>query len=470
MSGWKKITLGVVGAFGLLAVLLGALTILMPRWINGEAVKAGILARVSRAAGGSVRYERLDLVWFPRPRIVVRRLELAIPHRAAGTVESLTLSPALFPLVRGGYHLAKIRADAPDLAVEIPRPAKEEKLPSLPEIRERIAALLSALSVDAPGMTFEVHRGRVALSLGSRPLCALREIEGRINLPPKRLDVDLRCASNLWGNLSLNGRLDAAELSGRGTIDLVGLDLAPFAASFLPEGWRQVAAGRADVGAGFGIDRLGTVKAEVRGESSSLSVRRGNRRADVSGLRFGGTIDIDRTRAVVSVTRMSLESPRLRTSGRLVLDRAVPRAALELHGGDLDVAPLRESLLSLAGDVPGVRTALDYVRGGRLTLSALRMEGPTIFGRGWSDRLFFEGRLGTGNIFVPDADLDLREVAGNVVFSGESWRPITPRRGPAIRGHATDRSGWDSPDAIPRSGWTRRWKRIWRGSRASCCA
>ncbi|HEX7523970.1 MAG TPA: hypothetical protein VF357_07195, partial [Candidatus Deferrimicrobium sp.] len=328
MSGWKKITLGIAGAFGLLAVLLGALTVLMPRWINGEAVKAGILARVSRAAGGTVRYERLDLVWFPRPRIVVRRLELAIPHRAAGTVESLTLSPSLFPLVRGGYHLAKIRADAPDLAVEIPRSAKEEKPPSLAEIREQIAALLSTLSVDAPGMTFEVHRGRVALSLGPRPLCALREIEGRIILPPKRLDVDLRCASNLWGNLSLNGRLEAAELSGRGTIELVGLDLAPFAESFLPEGWRQMAAGRADLGAGFEIERFRTLKAEVRGESRSLSVRRGNGSTGVSGLRIGGTVEIDEARTVVSVARMSLESPRLRTSGQLVLDRTVQRATL----------------------------------------------------------------------------------------------------------------------------------------------
>jgi hypothetical protein len=51
MSGRKKIALGTAGAFGLLAVLLIALALLMPRWINGEAVKAGILARASRAAG-----------------------------------------------------------------------------------------------------------------------------------------------------------------------------------------------------------------------------------------------------------------------------------------------------------------------------------------------------------------------------------------------------------------------------------
>ena len=418
MSGWKTITRGVAGAFGLLAVLLAALSILMPRWINGEAVKAGILARASRTAGGTVRYERLDLSWFPRPRIVVRRLELAVPHRATGTVESLTLYPALFPLFRGGYHLAKVRADAPDLAVEIQRGTEEEKPPSLAEIRERIGSLLSALSGDAPGVVLEVHRGRVALSLGPRPLCALREIEGRIVFPPNRLEVDIRCASNLWRTLSLNGRLDAAELSGRGTIDLVGLDLGPVAESFLPGDWRQTVSGRADLGAGFEIERFRTFKADVRGESSSLSLRRGKGSAGVSGLRFGGTVEIDDARTVVSVARMSLDSPRLRISGRLLQDRAARRAALVLQGGDLDIAPVREALLALAGDVGGVRDVLDYVRGGRLTLSALKMEGPTIFGRGAIDRLFLEGHLASGSIFVPDADLDLREVVGDVVLSG----------------------------------------------------
>ena len=418
MSGRKKIARGVAGVLGLLAVLLVALAVLMPRWINGEAVKAGIQARASRAAGGTVRYERLELAWFPRPRIVVRKLELAIPHRAAGAVESLTLYPSLFPRTRGGHPLAKVRVDAPDLAVEIPRAAKEEKPPSFAELRERIAGLLSALSVNAPGMVFEVRRGRVALSLGPRPLSTLREIEGRIVFPPKRLEVDLRCASNLWGNLSLAGRLDAAELSGRGTIGLVGLDLAPFAKSFLPKGWGELAAGRADLGAGFEIERFRALKAEVRGESPSLSVRRGNGSAGASGLRIGGTVEIDEAKTVVSVARLSLESPRLLTSGRLVMDRAASRAALVLHTGDLDIAPVRKALLALAGDVAGVRNVLSYVRGGRLAVSALKLEGPTLFGPGAIDRLFLEGRLGAGILFVPNADLDLRDVAGNVVLSG----------------------------------------------------
>ena len=431
MRGWKTIARGAAGAFVLFFALLAALAFLMPRWINGEAVKAGILARASRAAGGTVRYDRMDLAWFPRPRIVVRRLELDLPHRAAGTVESLTLYPALFPLGRGGYHLAKVRADAPDLAVEIPRPAKEEKPASLAEVRERIAGLLSTLSVDAPGLVFEVHRGRVALSFGPRPPCALREIEGRIVLPPKRLDVDIRCASNLWGNLSLNGSLDAAELNGRGTIGVAGLDLAPFAESFLPEGWRGVAAGHADLGAGFVIEGFRTLKAEARGESPSLSVRRGNGTAGMSGLRIGGTVEIGGAGTVVSVTRMSLESPRLRVSGRLVLDRAAPHAVLELHEGDLDIEPARKALLALAGDVDGVRNVLDYVRGGRLTLSTMKIEGPAIFGPGAIDRLYLEGRLEAGNIFVTDADLDLRDAAGNVVLS----------RGILTADHATARVG-----------------------------
>ncbi|MGZ5429602.1 MAG: hypothetical protein ACXWFS_11380, partial [Thermoanaerobaculia bacterium] len=179
-----------------------------------------------------------------------------------------------------------------------------------------------------------------------------------------------------------------------------------------------MAAGRADLGAGFEIERFRTLKAEVRGESPSLSVHRGNGSGGVSGLRIGGTVEIDEARTVVPVAWMSLESPRLRIAGSLVLDHAAPRAALELHGGDLDIAQVREVLLALAGDIAGVRDVLDYVRGGRLILSALKMEGPTLFERGAIGRLFLEGRLGAGNIFVPEADLDLRDVAGNVVVSG----------------------------------------------------
>ena len=418
MSGRKKIAWGVAGAFGLLAALLAALAVLMPRWINGETVKAGIQARASRAVGGTVRYERLDLSFLPRPRIVVRRLTMAIPHRAAGAVEALTLYPSLFPRVRGGYRLAKVRADAPDISVEIPRLSEEGKPLSLGDIRERFAGVLSSLSAEAPGTVIEVHRGKVALSLGPRSLCDLREIDGRIVLPPKRLEVDLRCASNLWGDLSLNGRLDAAEMSGRGTIQLVGLDVALFAESFLPEGWRHMASGRADLGAGFVIERFRSFKAKARGESRSLSVRRGDGSAGVSGLRIDGTVELDEAKTVVSNARMSLESPRLQVSGRLALDRAAPQAALEIHGGDLDIAPVRKVALALAGDVDGVRNLFDYVRGGRLALSALKMEGPTILGPGAIERLLLEGRLGAGNIYIPDGDLDLRDVAGKVLLSG----------------------------------------------------
>lgn len=417
MSDRKTIARGVAGALGLLAALMTALVVLMPRWINMEAVKTGILAYASRATGGTVRYERLDLAWLPHPRVVIRRLELNFPHRATGTVESLTLYPALLPLARRGYPLVKILADTPDLAVEIPRPAKEEGPPSLAEIREWFASRLSILSANAPGLAFEVHRGRVALSIGPRPLCALRDIEGRIVLPPKRLEVDIRCRSNLWENLSLHGRLDAPELNGRGTIELAGLDLSPFAESFLPAGWRRTAAGRADLDAGFEIERFHALKAEVRGTSKSLAVRRGEGRAAVSGLRFGGTVGIDGTRTVVAVEQISLESPRLQVSGRLVLDRAAPHAVLELNGGDIDIEPVRKVALALAGDVGGMRTMFDYVRGGRMTLSALKIEGPAIFGHDAVDRLFLAGHLDGGNIFVADADLDLRDVEGNVVLS-----------------------------------------------------
>src|SRR5512141_211655 len=54
MSNRKKIARGVAGGFVLLVVLLAALAFLVPRWINLEAVKAGIQARAFRATKGRV--------------------------------------------------------------------------------------------------------------------------------------------------------------------------------------------------------------------------------------------------------------------------------------------------------------------------------------------------------------------------------------------------------------------------------
>jgi hypothetical protein len=96
MTKRRTILKGAAGALGLL-VLLGAA--LAPRWINLAPVRTWIESAASSGAGGTVRYERIDLSWLPRPEVVVRGLELSAPGKARGAFRSVSVSPTLLPLL-----------------------------------------------------------------------------------------------------------------------------------------------------------------------------------------------------------------------------------------------------------------------------------------------------------------------------------------------------------------------------------
>ncbi|MCL5966576.1 MAG: AsmA-like C-terminal domain-containing protein [Deltaproteobacteria bacterium] len=405
---------GVAGALGILVVLLLALAALLPRWINLKPVKARILAYASRAVEGTVSYEKVDLSYFPRPRIVIHRVVLSIPGKAAGTVGSLSVYPAIFPLLDGGYHLAKVRAEEPDLAVAIP-PLRKPL--SLAETREEMSRLLSTLSANAPGLVVEAARGRLTLSRGNRPVNTFRDVEARVALTPKALDVEIRCASNLWGRLAVKGSLDPTDLDGHGKIDLARLDVAALAKSLTAKAGSAVPAGTADLDVAFATEGFKVLRAEVRGSAPSLSLHRGDRTLGVTGIRLRGALRLEEGKAIASVSELSLESPRLRTGGRFLIDRAPPRVALALSDGDLDVAAVRKALLSLAGDVAPVKEVAEYLAGGKVSRFALEARGRAVSDLWSLDRLALQGHLREGTVFVRKEGLDLEDVQGNVALS-----------------------------------------------------
>ena len=135
MSAKRKVFLSLAGGFVILASLLVALAAIAPRWVRLEPVKAEILARASRLLGGTVGCESLELSWFPRPRIALRSVELTIPGKARGKAKTVTVDLSLFPLLRGGYPFAAVRAEEPDIEVALPE--KRERPYSLIFLRRQ---------------------------------------------------------------------------------------------------------------------------------------------------------------------------------------------------------------------------------------------------------------------------------------------------------------------------------------------
>jgi hypothetical protein len=437
MSAKRKVFPGLAGVFVLLAALLVAIAAIAPWWIGREPVKLWILARASRLLGGSVACSSLEFSWLPRPRIALHRVELSIPGKTSGKVKALTLYPAISTLFRGGYPVSGMRAEEPDFDATLPE--KREPPLSLAETRDIVHRLLSGLSANVPSIAVEVDKGRLAVSRGGRVLHAFRDIDARAWFPPETVRFEVRCASDLWGNLSGKGSFEPKGLAGRGQIEIAQLDLEAISRILLPQDPPLSYAGEANLGVSFATAGLRSLDAGVRGSVPSLSLRRNRQAFPVKGIEFEGALHLEEGgKTTVSFSQLAAETPRLRAEGNFLLDAKAHKAELAVRGGDIDLAPFRGALLALAGDVAPVRAVLAHVRGGNLSSFALENRGETASDLAEIGRFEGKGRYREGAISVPAAGLDFEAVGADLTLSRGI---LTAERLRARRGSASIEDG-----------------------------
>ena len=124
---------------------------------------------------------------------------------------------------------------------------------------------------------------------------------------------------------------------------------------------------------------------------------------------------------------------------------------LDVSGEGMEIPLVRSAILSLAGDVPAVRSVLDVVRGGSLPRFSARVAGNTVEDLGDLKAVEGSALLRGGTIFLPGvggAGLTLSEVAGSATLSkgtlfGEG---ITARNGNVRAREGTVRLGLGQAD------------------------
>jgi len=413
----RKILLALFAGAGFLLALLAVLFLLAPRLINTVAIKERLLALLERETGVRLSYARAEVALFPRPRVAVRGVGLEVPGLVHGTVAILEADPELLPLFRGKVRIASVLLETPDLQVRLPAKEKKEKPVSLEEIEKGLSSLLASLRQRMPGTVVTIRNARLELSDGDGPIVSLRELEARIALPPDRLTVHIRCASRYWEGLSIETSVRPEGLRAETRIETAGLRvrelverLSPGAAPWLGETVLSLR-GRID------SEGVRSAKAEIAGVLPILTIRRESRSRVVRVRTFKGALELDDRGIRTTLSDLALDEPRLRLSGALAVDRVSSRIEVKLTGQGMEIAPVRDTLLALAGDVPTVRDILDVVRGGTIPRFSLQSGGRSPGELGDLDALRFQASLSGGSIHIPGPDLALEEVGAEVTMA-----------------------------------------------------
>ncbi len=448
MSPRRKLLLIVLGSAALVAALLFIAVFLVPRLVNVDAVKTPILARLERETGVRVSFDRAELAWFPRPRLVLHEAFLVLPPLAEGTVKRIAADISPLGLLRNRFPIGSLLAESPDFRVRIPEREKGEQPPSLEKIEESASRLLSWMASRTPGATFEVRDGRLTLTEGSRPPLSLREIQARVSLPPDRLRFRLSCVSTHWEFLDTEGSLRSEGLRGEARVEVKGL--RPLSILERPAPGKAAFANVPSLSAKARVESEGlrSLRADVSGTIPSLEVRRASRSLILKDATIESKVWLKEGNLRVSVSRFDLEAPRLRMSGTLAMDRESPRIRLELSGQEAEIPTIRSAVLSLAGDLPGVRSALDIVRGGSLSRLYARVSGDSAAELGDLRGVEASALLRGGVLSIPGIGLALTEVDGSLTLSKDTLtgKNVSARAEGARAREGSFRLGLAQPD------------------------
>jgi len=410
----NKIFFWILGLLGAVALLILALILVIPSFIDSDMVKKRIQTYVVQKTGGTIDFQKAELIPYPLPHIVFRHVSFLIPDKATGQVQSLDIYPDVWSLIRGDEKISKLRIESPRFTVTI---SEEMEKTSIEQIEEKIKSVLDGLTSMAPNLFIIVQEGKLDLTKKERVAFSFDTIQSRLSTSGKLLNISLTCASNLWGNLSFKSLLYAEDLKSDGTVQIKNFRPHNLLTQLFPKISEYTGDSDADLSVKFRALGLRQIRAEVESSIPGLVLISGRKHMKVKDLNFKGDLEIEPKRVSVLLKDLNSTLPDLRMSGKYTLDRASGIVDLDLEGKSIDVQATREYTLSVGGDVPVIRDIFDIVRGGRIPSLHFSTGGkfPDDLGRLTNIRI--SGRILNGDIYVRSRDLSFHNVTGDAVIS-----------------------------------------------------
>jgi len=419
MKNSKKISFWIIGT---LLALLFTFFLLFPMLVNLDPIKKRVVTRISEEVEGKVTFQRLDFSFFPRPHALIYQGVVFVPGRVNGTFETLKLYPKILPLLIGQLGLTEVLVEQPDFKVILPTrfetEVKNYNSPLSVKIEASLTPLLAPLAMNAPHLIIGIENGRVEFSGERESPFSFHHVKAHIVFPPEELTCHLTCSSDLGEEIEFEGRLNIENQKGKGRVDIKGFSPHRLINRLLPDAFLCLAESQTNLKLNLDFVGTQTLTGDMEWTLPHLVLQHENEKVVLNGQKLKAAFAMHEGKTELSLDELSLDSPSLYVTGKLLLDQdPSPEVILELQGRDLDVHSLREVVLSLAGNIRNVDKFFKIVRGGHVPWVTLSARGKSLSDLKTLDNTLIEGAMDHGNIFVPRAELDLTKVKGKAIIS-----------------------------------------------------
>ncbi len=278
-------------------------------------------------------------------------------------------------------------------------------------------AVLEALSEKVPGLHLRIEHGHIDIIHKTAPLISLRELSAAISLPPRNLTVNLECKSNLWEKLAVDGWFDPGDSRSKAHL-IVDHFQSQELGAYLPASMlKPVEDSPIHLDLSFASEGPEVFSAAFQGSSPALTLQMGREKSPINNLFLEGSLHMAEGRFEVGISRLTVENPQLSLSGQFLNDPKTPEARYYFECLNTDAASVRDVALALVGENEDVQDVFEIIRGGMVPRVIFEAQGPSLADLQKADRLRVTGSLQNGVVYIPEIDLRVSNVYGDVLIA-----------------------------------------------------
>jgi hypothetical protein len=218
----KKIILVPFVAIALLAVCLALILLLAPLLINTETVRSKVGAWIEEKTDSTVKFQRIDLRFFPLPRVAVSRVYAGIPDMGAVSAESVTAYLSLFPLISGKVDISRIRIEHPKISLDLTPPGSA---PEKTTEKRMTGEALAGLAEKFPGIVITVDDGEIDVSRKTGKPLVLNKVNARFYTQSGNINADLSVSAGFARKIQATARVEKADSAGKISLLIQGTDV-----------------------------------------------------------------------------------------------------------------------------------------------------------------------------------------------------------------------------------------------------
>ncbi len=416
----KKLSIWVSAGLVIIAILAALSLLIAKKMISREDMKEGILSYLSEKIGGEVEFESLDIKFFHRPHVLIRKGKFSVPGKLEGSFVNLVVYPRILPLLEGKVEVSTLKIYKPDLKVYIQEETRREedaaeKDFSISTIKDTIERTLTYLGSQERGLQAEIHNGAVVLQRDGTEVISLTSFNTSLRLPDDKLSFSISSNSNLWDRLQFNGWMNVKDYKGIGNLVLNGFNPRKIIqVSFPDKEW--VSDSSINLALKYNTYGLRVLNIGLDASVPYLTLVKNNEELKLSAKNIDAEFHFDEQRQTATLKNADLVYPGLSLSGEYETDKKANRTSLSLSGNNVNVESSRRSALFVAGGNRVVDIIFDVVRGGTVPGITLDAEGDSFRDLWRQGHFIIKGNMINGEIHIPVAEFDIVEAKGNAVI------------------------------------------------------